>query len=249
MRDLTTDCNYVLPCPHAAAAAQACAAVLGCSSVDYTSEVIKDILLSGIYDLDVRCEVLGTAGIEDRTINDLVCIVEAKEAAQDAAGGGRPAATAAAAPSYKKAAKQETAKRPQPARPRGGPPNGTRPKKARCRCGNEFTDYAVRPDGSFNQSPYESCRDCFLRNKRASRENRGGRSSVAAAASGGQAFEPAFELAFEPAFEPPAARPLAKQGYPPPRWPTTAHGYALTTPTTPAWRYSCPSPHREDAWN
>ena len=54
VRGLTTDCNYVLPCPHAVTAAQACTAVPGCCGVDYTSEVIKDILLSGIYDLVVR---------------------------------------------------------------------------------------------------------------------------------------------------------------------------------------------------
>ena len=72
VRGLTTDCSYVLPCPHAAADEQACAAVPNCGGVDYTSEVIKDILLSGIYDLDVRREVLGTAGIEDKTVNKLV---------------------------------------------------------------------------------------------------------------------------------------------------------------------------------
>ena len=52
--------------------------------------------------------MLGTAGIEEKTVNDLVRIVEAKEAAGDAAGGNRPAATAAAASSYKKSARQET---------------------------------------------------------------------------------------------------------------------------------------------
>ena len=62
--------------------------------------MIKDILFSGIYDLNVHPEVLATAGIEDKTVNDLVRI-EAKEAAQDTEGGNRPAATAAAA-SYKK---------------------------------------------------------------------------------------------------------------------------------------------------
>ena len=62
--------------------------------------MIKDILLFGIYNLDVRREELGTTGIEDKTVNDLVRI-EAKEAAQDTEGGNRPAATAAAA-SYKK---------------------------------------------------------------------------------------------------------------------------------------------------
>ena len=94
--------------------------------------MIKDILLFGIYNLDVRREELGTTGIEDKTINDLVRIVEAKEAARDAAGGNRPAATSAAA-SYKKSTRQETTSRPQPARPGSGPPHGARPKKARCR--------------------------------------------------------------------------------------------------------------------
>ena len=50
------------------AAAQACTAVPDCRGVDYTAEVIKDILLSGIYNLDVRREVLGTARIEDKTV-------------------------------------------------------------------------------------------------------------------------------------------------------------------------------------
>ena len=46
VRGLTTDCNYILPCPHAVAAAQVCTAIPDCRGVDYTSEVIKDILLS-----------------------------------------------------------------------------------------------------------------------------------------------------------------------------------------------------------
>ena len=76
-------------------------------------------------------------------MNDLVRIVEAKEAARDAAGGNRPAATAAAASFYKKSARPETASKPQPAQPRGSPLNGARPKKARCRCGNEFANFAA----------------------------------------------------------------------------------------------------------
>ena len=52
VRGLTTDCKYILPCPHAAADVQVCN-VAGCRGVDYTPEVIKDILLSGIYDHNV----------------------------------------------------------------------------------------------------------------------------------------------------------------------------------------------------
>ena len=119
VRGLTTDYNYVLPCPHATAAAQACATVLGCSDVDYTSEVIKDILLSGIYNLNVRREVLGTAGIENTSVNDLVRIVEAKEAACDAAGCSRTTATEAAA-LFKKPVRQEAAGQPPRPGPRAG---------------------------------------------------------------------------------------------------------------------------------
>ena len=46
---LTTDCKYILPCPHAPVGEQVCA-IVSCRGVDYTPEVIKDILLSGIYD-------------------------------------------------------------------------------------------------------------------------------------------------------------------------------------------------------
>ena len=89
VQGLTTDCNYVLPCPHAVAQARACTDVQNCTGVDYTPEVVKDILLSGIYDPDVRREVLGTSGIEEKSVHEIIQIVEAKEAAQDAASGIR----------------------------------------------------------------------------------------------------------------------------------------------------------------
>ena len=85
---------------------------------------MKDILLSGIYDLDVRREVLGTAGIEEKSIHKLIRIIEAKEAARDAAGGNRPA-TAAASSSYKKALKQDAGNKPQQAQRQS---QGTRPE-------------------------------------------------------------------------------------------------------------------------
>ena len=56
----------------------------------------------GIYDHNVRREILGDSAVKDKTVNELIRFVEAKEAARDAAIGGRPAAaTAAATSSYK----------------------------------------------------------------------------------------------------------------------------------------------------
>ena len=111
VRGLTTDCNYVLPCPHATPPARACALIQNCAGVDYTPKVHKDILLSGIYDPDMRREVLGKSGIEE--VHDIIRIVEAKEAAQDAASSIRPATAAAPTSSYKKTSKHEAGNRPQ----------------------------------------------------------------------------------------------------------------------------------------
>ena len=124
---------------------------VGCRGVNFTPEVIKDILLSGIYDRDVGREVLGDSAIEDKTVNELIRFAEAKEAARDAAIGGRPtAATAAATSSYKRSSRQDNSTQ-QPQQQRASPPNDTHPKKLRCRCSQDF---AARPNGSTNQTPY-----------------------------------------------------------------------------------------------
>ena len=100
VRGLTTNCNYILPCPHAAPAVPPAPAVRACNvancvGTDYTSKVIKDILLSGIHDHDVRREVLGTVGVEEKSVHEIIRIVEGKEAARDAASNARPVAAAA----------------------------------------------------------------------------------------------------------------------------------------------------------
>ena len=42
------------------------------NNVDYTSHVIRDVLLSGISDPDIRREVLGTSGILKKAVNDVI---------------------------------------------------------------------------------------------------------------------------------------------------------------------------------
>ena len=111
VRGLTTDCNYVLPCLHAAPTERACN-VANCVGVNYTSKVVKDILLSGIHNPDVRREVLGTSGVEEKSVHEIIRIVEGKEAARDAASNARPATAAAATSSYKKASEAEDPKDP-----------------------------------------------------------------------------------------------------------------------------------------
>ena len=77
--------------------------------MDYSSKVVRDVLLSGIYDQDIKKDVLGDSTLESKSLNKLVRFVKNKEAARDAAGGGLQAAAAAAASAYKKG----PAQRPQ----------------------------------------------------------------------------------------------------------------------------------------
>ena len=51
---------------------------------DYTEEVIKDIILAGISDMDIRRDALSMPEILDKTTNDIVGIVESREMAWNA---------------------------------------------------------------------------------------------------------------------------------------------------------------------
>ena len=196
VRGLTTHCNYILPCPHAPPAApgtpavRACA-VANCMGTDYTSAIIKNILLSGIHDHNVCREVLGTVGVEEKSVHEIIRMVKGKEAARDAASNAKPAAAAATTSSYKKAPRQDAnARPPQPTRQSASPPDGDRqPRRLRCRCGNEFDDYALRRNGTYNLYPYEACHSCFLSKKPAK-----GRKSMTATGPGFDNQSPTREV-------------------------------------------------------
>ena len=79
------DCQYVLPCPHAAAGNQACTTA-GCVGVDYT--VVKDVLLNSVTDADIKRKILNDATLASKTVQEIVTMVEAKEVAQDAVATG-----------------------------------------------------------------------------------------------------------------------------------------------------------------
>ena len=112
---------------------------------------------------------------------------------RDAALGGRLAATTAASTSlYKRSSRpnNNNQQKQQQQQQQGCPPSHARPKKLRCRWGQDFFDFAARPHGCTNQTPYETCKDCFLKQKKDSRERKGRRSNAAAAAIGRQGFDP-----------------------------------------------------------
>ena len=67
--------------------AETCAYITKCTclrEVDFTDSIIRDVLIAGIADLDIRREVLGTTAILERAVNDVISLVEGKEMARNA---------------------------------------------------------------------------------------------------------------------------------------------------------------------
>ena len=67
--------------------AETCVFTASCEcgkDVDYTNHGIRDVILNGIADVDIRREVLGTAEILKKPVNDVIALVENKEMAYSA---------------------------------------------------------------------------------------------------------------------------------------------------------------------
>ena len=61
--------------------------VCGCgttNNVDYTENIMHDVLVTGIYDMEIRRDMLGVEGVIDRPTNEVIALVEKKEMARDA---------------------------------------------------------------------------------------------------------------------------------------------------------------------
>ncbi len=62
-------------------------ATCGCGATvvaDYTAETMRDVLVAGIADIDIRHEALSCEGLADKPINDLIAFVERREMSRSA---------------------------------------------------------------------------------------------------------------------------------------------------------------------
>ena len=69
--------------------AATCSYQKGCSATacthvnDYTDMFVKDVLIAGLADDDIKREVLGWADLDRKTVEETVAFIEAKEMARD----------------------------------------------------------------------------------------------------------------------------------------------------------------------
>ena len=67
--------------------------------VDFTDIIVKDVLITGLVDEDIRKDVLGWEDLDNKGINETIRFIEAKEMARDALTN--PPVSNAAISSYK----------------------------------------------------------------------------------------------------------------------------------------------------
>ena len=146
VRGKAETCGYITQCSQ-----RACGA-----DVDYTDHVIRDVLLNGIDDLDIRREVLGIEYITTLPVNDVVALVESREMARNAL----PTGSLSAMSSFRRQQRNSHA-----------PSSSDRAKQAPCPdCLRLFNVFSEGPKG-WNAKPHRLCKECW-KNKTRKNKNR-----------------------------------------------------------------------------
>jgi len=122
-------------------------------SVNYTDNAIRDVLLNGLADTDIRREILGTKDILTKPINDIVALIEGKEMARNA----MPSSTLSAVSTFQN--QRNTARVT-------APPLADRNKETVCPdCKTTFKIFTEGARG-WNTQPHQVCINCYRSRRR-----------------------------------------------------------------------------------
>ena len=131
-------------------------------TADYTSETVKDVLLAGIADLDIRREALSLRDIPKMSVNNVISFIEDCEMARNAT----PSVSLSALSSYKSDKKMSDKNIPSPGNQSVKPSDRTIPCPS---CRKPFNQFKQRKNGSWNTKPFAMCIDCWRRQRPSSK--------------------------------------------------------------------------------
>ena len=152
IRSSASTCEYTIPCPHLCCA--------GKEPIDYTSKVVKDILMGGVVDTDIRRELMGHSGIDKLSSKEIVQVVEEKEIARNACSvngsdvGGVSAyrRQSNAPPNNKNNSKDDSEVSN----------NKKLLLKGKCsKCSSDIQLYTRFRSGKMNKEPFQTCVKCY----------------------------------------------------------------------------------------
>ena len=127
---------------------------------DYTVESVRDVLLAGIADIDIRREALSTADMQKKGINDVIAFVESREMARNATPVSN---TLSALSTFKR--KQTLDVNPKKS---SSDSNKTLPCPD---CGKKFSTFKQNVNGQWNTIPHKKCLNCWRSNRPKSSQN------------------------------------------------------------------------------
>ena len=128
------------------------------SKADYTDCVIKDVLINGLSDEDIKREILGLSDLDKLSVDDTVAKIESKETARNAMSNTTGAAGIS---SFKKESANKAAE--------------DKKLETLVKCGDCETKihaFVRIKGGQIRARKY--CKDCFQKNHRQQRQNRSG---------------------------------------------------------------------------
>ena len=133
-------------------------------STYYTDDRIRDVLLNGIADVDIRREALSVDGILRQSINDIIGFVEGREIARNA----NPVLGISAVSGYRKNQRSNNSNNNSGTSSSdnwSGPSAANRVKTAPCPdCQQPFHLFSRGARG-WNKRPHDRCQPCWKRNR------------------------------------------------------------------------------------
>lgn len=154
VRATASTCDFTMRCTHSCCA--------GKEPVDYTSKVVKDILVAGIADTDIRKDVLGHPNLDSMLDKDIVKFVEEKEMAKNAVSATSRSDVNAMS-NYRRQGKDD---------------DGSKKKltlKGKCAtCSEDMNLYIRYRSGKMNKEPFKCCIKCHKETQKTQNANKGG---------------------------------------------------------------------------
>ena len=115
--------------------------------VDYTNEIIRQVLIAGLYDEDVKRDVFGITNVDQMVLNDLVKFIEGKEVAREATCSSNVSAI-----SQFKRKKQSVR-------------SGERTQVKCATCSRLFPAFKKMANGKWNKKPFRECQECWKKGR------------------------------------------------------------------------------------
>ena len=147
VRGKAVTCRFQLECKEAHAGVDPNRHVY----VNYANEIIRHVLIAGLYDEDIKRDVFGVIDVDKMALNDLVSFIEGKEVAREATS--MPNVNSM---SQFKKQKRNTEVQSQMADVKMG----------KCtKCNKMFPVFKKMSNGKWNNKPFKACQECWRKGK------------------------------------------------------------------------------------